>query len=261
MNESPKHSIVSRSGQSELLAKAIQQIEKQERKLKLLQLKRKSLRKELLDGACASLNATVGSVTDYNGCVLDKKLAYSDILDTRIKNDLLSDSVDPSFVKPNRKSWHGPQRTSDVDQITRSLNNFEINDTKGNSKEEKTKTENSNDILSFLKTDNSRSNSAGPIENEEWIAFLQSTMEEIMEGSATEMKQQYFVAIVISPLQNPSTGCKVIEYVACLLSLPFVVDEITEDHHGSIYKVLLYLLLSRNDLFNNIIFIVESVHI
>ncbi|XP_017890354.1 serine/threonine-protein kinase fused [Ceratina calcarata] len=63
-----------------------------------------------------------------------------------------------------------------------------------------------------------------PIENEEWIAFLQRSMEEIMDGEVGSLLQQNCVSVFVSPLRNPAASCRVVEYVACLLSLPFVVS-------------------------------------
>ena len=61
------------------------------------------------------------------------------------------------------------------------------------------------------------------MENEEWIAFLQRSMEELMNGDVASVLEQSFVSVLISPLRNLAAGCRVVEYVACLLSLPFVV--------------------------------------
>lgn len=63
-----------------------------------------------------------------------------------------------------------------------------------------------------------------PIENEEWVAFLQSSMEEIMDGEVDSMLQQNCVSVFVSPLRNPVASSRVVEYVACLLSLPFTVS-------------------------------------
>lgn len=68
-----------------------------------------------------------------------------------------------------------------------------------------------------------------PIENEEWIVFLQRSMEEIMDGEIGSLLQQNCVSVFVSPLRNPAAGCRVLEYVACLLSLPFVVPVSPED--------------------------------
>ncbi|XP_068981108.1 serine/threonine-protein kinase fused isoform X1 [Bombus flavifrons] len=77
-----------------------------------------------------------------------------------------------------------------------------------------------------------------PIENEEWIAFLQRSMEEIMEGEVGSLLQQNCVSVFVSPLRNPAASCRVVEYVACLLSLPFVVS-VTKDSLEKITQVYL----------------------
>ena len=63
-----------------------------------------------------------------------------------------------------------------------------------------------------------------PIENEEWVVFLQRSMEEVMDGEDGSLLQQNCVSVFVSPLRNPAAGSQVIEYVACLLALPFVVQ-------------------------------------
>lgn len=77
-----------------------------------------------------------------------------------------------------------------------------------------------------------------PIENEEWIVFLQRSMEEIMEGEVDSLLQQSCVSIFVSPLRNPAAGCQVIEYVACLLSLPFTVS-VSKENLQKIERVYL----------------------
>ncbi|PSN39585.1 hypothetical protein C0J52_18754 [Blattella germanica] len=78
-----------------------------------------------------------------------------------------------------------------------------------------------------------------PIENDEWLAFLQHTMEEIMEGDVDSLQECNFVGILVSPLRNPKASCRVVEFVSCLLSLPFVVQGISEDETDKIRQVYL----------------------
>lgn len=68
-----------------------------------------------------------------------------------------------------------------------------------------------------------------PIENEEWVAFLQRSMEEVMDQEFGSLLQQNCVSVFVSPLRNPAASCRVVEYVACLLSLPFVQTVSAED--------------------------------
>lgn len=77
-----------------------------------------------------------------------------------------------------------------------------------------------------------------PIENEEWVAFLQRSMEEVMEGEIDSLLQQNCVSVFVSPLRNPAAGCRVIEYVACLLSLPFTVS-VSKENLKKIERVYL----------------------
>ncbi|XP_051157218.1 serine/threonine-protein kinase fused [Leptopilina boulardi] len=77
-----------------------------------------------------------------------------------------------------------------------------------------------------------------PIENEEWVAFLQKSMEEIMDGEIGSLLQENCVSVFVSPLRNPAVGSQVIEYVACLLALPFVA-KISSSNLELIQKVYL----------------------
>ncbi|CAG2056871.1 unnamed protein product [Timema podura] len=68
-----------------------------------------------------------------------------------------------------------------------------------------------------------------PIESEEWLVFLQRNMEEVMAGDVDSLMQTSCVKVVLGPLRNPSAHSRVVEYVACLLSLPFVVGCISQE--------------------------------
>ncbi|XP_058448995.1 serine/threonine-protein kinase fused [Malaya genurostris] len=63
-----------------------------------------------------------------------------------------------------------------------------------------------------------------PIENEEWLVFLQKSMQEILDGELDSLKQQNFVSIIVAPLRNCRASSKVIENVANLLGLPLAID-------------------------------------
>ncbi|XP_020284918.1 serine/threonine-protein kinase fused isoform X2 [Pseudomyrmex gracilis] len=77
-----------------------------------------------------------------------------------------------------------------------------------------------------------------PIENEEWIAFLQRSMEEVMDGEIDSLLQQNCVSVFVSPLRNPAADYRVVEYVTCLLSLPFTVS-INKENLEKIERVYL----------------------
>ncbi|XP_053693653.1 serine/threonine-protein kinase fused [Sabethes cyaneus] len=79
-----------------------------------------------------------------------------------------------------------------------------------------------------------------PIENEEWLVFLQKSMQEIIDGELDSLKQQNFVSIIVAPLRNCRASAKVIENVAYLLGLPLAIDAPPAIIHGilSVYSEL-----------------------
>ncbi|KZC10450.1 Serine/threonine-protein kinase fused [Dufourea novaeangliae] len=107
--------------------------------------------------------------------------------------------------------------------------------------------------------DESRSNSLSDwnpvtvesnIENEEWIAFLQKSMEEIMDGEMDSLLQQNCVSVFVSPLRNPRASFRVVKYVACLLSLPFVASNCPpKDYLDKIEQVYLDVWVVPNLVF------------
>lgn len=98
---------------------------------------------------------------------------------------------------------------------------------------------------SKLSNTNAKTCNPQPIECEEWLFFLQKYMEEVMGGEVDLMKQENFVAMLVSHLQNPHASSKVIEYVACLLSLPFVVNDDSEGALTEIKNVYLSVQVVR----------------
>lgn len=66
-----------------------------------------------------------------------------------------------------------------------------------------------------------------PIENDEWLAFLHRSMQEILDGELDSLKQQNLVSIIVAPLRNSKASPKVLESVAQLLSLPLVLGSPT----------------------------------
>lgn len=77
-----------------------------------------------------------------------------------------------------------------------------------------------------------------PIVNEEWIVFLQRSMEEVMNGEMTSLLQPNLANIIVSPSRNSNASPKVIGFVANLLCLPFVIKNVPDDVLNQIKKVL-----------------------
>ncbi|ALC49372.1 fu [Drosophila busckii] len=64
-----------------------------------------------------------------------------------------------------------------------------------------------------------------PIENDEWLAFLHRSMQELLDGEFDSLKQHNLVSIIVAPLRNSKAIPKVLQSVAQLLSLPFVLAD------------------------------------
>nr|pir gene fused protein - fruit fly (Drosophila melanogaster) [Drosophila melanogaster]AAA82044.1 serine-threonine kinase Fused [Drosophila virilis] len=64
-----------------------------------------------------------------------------------------------------------------------------------------------------------------PIENDEWLAFLHRSIQELLDGEFDSLKQHNLVSIIVAPLRNSKAIPKVLQSVAQLLSLPFVLAE------------------------------------
>ncbi|XP_034489648.1 serine/threonine-protein kinase fused [Drosophila innubila] len=75
-----------------------------------------------------------------------------------------------------------------------------------------------------------------PIENDEWLAFLHRSIQELLDGEFDSLKQHNLVSIIVAPLRNSKAIPKVLQSVAQLLSLPFVLDEhLTAESIKSVY--------------------------
>nr|XP_015839942.1 PREDICTED: serine/threonine-protein kinase fused isoform X2 [Tribolium castaneum] len=90
-----------------------------------------------------------------------------------------------------------------------------------------------------------------PIETEEWIVFLQKSMEEVIGGELTSLTQTYLTNIIVSPLRNTNTSPKVLVYVAKLLSLPFALRGISHETKEQIKKVFLEVKLVPNLIYSS----------
>ncbi|XP_016840545.1 serine/threonine-protein kinase fused [Nasonia vitripennis] len=87
-------------------------------------------------------------------------------------------------------------------------------------------------------------------ENGEWLGFLEQSIDEMMEGETAFVLQDRCTSLVfMTPLRNPGANCRVIEYVACLMSIPFVVASsniIDEEELERIQRIYLDMKLVPN---------------
>nr|CAD7194869.1 unnamed protein product [Timema douglasi] len=94
-----------------------------------------------------------------------------------------------------------------------------------------------------------------PIESEEWLVFLQRNMEEVMAGDVDSLMQSSCVKVVLGPLRNPSAHSRVVEYVACLLSLPFVIGSISQEDIDCIMQAYLDVKVVPNLIYASKLFV------
>ncbi|CAG9768721.1 unnamed protein product [Ceutorhynchus assimilis] len=85
-----------------------------------------------------------------------------------------------------------------------------------------------------------------PIEPEEWIVFLQKSIQEVMNGEMSSLLQPNLTNIIVSPLKNSNSNSKVLSFVVKLLSIAFVVKGTSEKTLDRIKKVYLEVKLLPN---------------
>ncbi|CAG9863595.1 unnamed protein product [Phyllotreta striolata] len=85
-----------------------------------------------------------------------------------------------------------------------------------------------------------------PIETDEWIAFLTRTIQEIIDGELVSLTESSQANVIVSPLRNPNATSKVLNFVARLLSIPFVIKDVNQDCLTKIRKVYLEVKLVPN---------------
>lgn len=76
-----------------------------------------------------------------------------------------------------------------------------------------------------------------PLETEEWIVFLQRTIQEVMNGEMTSLTQPNLTNVIVSPLRNTNASSKVLSFAVRLLSIPFVIPNTSQDTLEQIQKV------------------------
>lgn len=84
-----------------------------------------------------------------------------------------------------------------------------------------------------------------PIESEEWVVFLQKTIEEIMNKEVGCLLQSGSTNILVNPLRNVNASPRVLGFVANLFALPLIVD-IDVEQLEQIKKVYLEVKLVPN---------------
>lgn len=193
------------------------------------------------ENACGVDNSLLVEIGDVNMSCIDTNKTIDDISKL---------SVSDSNKKSNTKSRDGhlTKLSQNLDNFSKKINSVDCpksvlnkrltmenvgQSEDGNREDNKTPTKNTT-IQSWNWVEDNQ-----PIECEEWLAFLQKSMQEIMNGELGSLCQPNLTIIIITPLKNANSSCRVMEYVACLLSLPFVVSEVSEETLSQIINVYL----------------------
>lgn len=67
------------------------------------------------------------------------------------------------------------------------------------------------------------------IENEEWLAYINTSIVEVLNGEIDSLKDHNLLGIIVAILRNPSVCSNVIGSIVQLLSIPFVLPISNED--------------------------------
>lgn len=177
------------------------------------------------------------------------------------KSKLYAVQVKPSIIFPkvdgDKKMASIPEKISTINfmmknntdlvkrKLSQNLENFSIrlgteidktnDDNIKDSSKEKPKAPNAQrtaengPVVSENKPDTYEDDQSPPIENEEWLAFIQMSMQELLNGETESLKHQNLVGIIVAILRNFNASSNVIGSVVQLLSIPFVLPIPNED--------------------------------
>lgn len=83
------------------------------------------------------------------------------------------------------------------------------------------------------------------IENEEWLAYINMSIAEVLNGEIDSLKDHNLLGIIVAILRNPNVCSSVIGSIVQLLSIPFVLP-ITNDDLTQIRSVYVQTKLLPN---------------
>ncbi|XP_060664598.1 serine/threonine-protein kinase fused [Drosophila nasuta] len=133
----------------------------------------------------------------------------------------LGQSID---LEAQRRTTEMLTQQSQLQQQLQEKRSQQLKQSQHSNNEEKLSSENSPPCL-LPGWDSCDESQSPPIENDEWLAFLHRSTQELLDGEFDSLKQHNLVSIIVAPLRNSKAIPKVLKTVAQLLSLPFVLDE------------------------------------
>ncbi|XP_065364847.1 serine/threonine-protein kinase fused [Calliphora vicina] len=183
-----------------------------------------------------ALNEAAKCGSSASGSNKNKTMTSNNSLKKSRNKDLekrkLSQNLDNFSLRLGHNVENDNQKKSgDKISLTKKDQENTLKDSKNNtmktsnqSGEEKQNAENSPPCL-LPGWDSCDESQSPPIENDEWLAFLHRSMQEVLDGELESLKQQNLVSIIVAPLRNSKAIPKVVDSVVQLLSLPFVLNE------------------------------------
>ncbi|CAL8081595.1 unnamed protein product [Orchesella dallaii] len=88
-----------------------------------------------------------------------------------------------------------------------------------------------------------------PINSDEWIYFLKTTMKEVLDNPKS-LCEKHFLTMLVAPLRNHLAEAEVVEKIAVLLSLPYTLDKSVHEQEPGLMSSLQTLYLDTKVLPN-----------
>ncbi|EDW33770.1 GL26989 [Drosophila persimilis] len=164
-------------------------------------------------GVAAKLKAALNLRQSSRSKDLEKRKLSQNLENFSLR---LGQSIDSEAHRKTTEMLTAQERKSrDKDQLKQSMHS---------TNEEKLSSDNTPPCL-LPGWDSCDESQSPPIENDEWLAFLHRSIQELLDGEFDSLKQHNLVSIIVAPLRNSKAIPKVLQSVAQLLSLPFVLAE------------------------------------
>ncbi|ODN04951.1 Serine/threonine-protein kinase fused, partial [Orchesella cincta] len=88
-----------------------------------------------------------------------------------------------------------------------------------------------------------------PINSDEWIYFILTTMKEVLDNPIS-LCEKHFLTMLVAPLRNHLAESEVVEKIAALLALPYTLDKSVHDQEPALMSNLQTLYLDTKVLPN-----------
>ncbi|XP_016967044.1 serine/threonine-protein kinase fused [Drosophila biarmipes] len=172
------------------------------------QSRSKDLEKRKLSQNLDNFSVRLGQSVDTEA----HRKATENLTQEKLTQEKLSQEKKPP-VQRNAQPNHSPPQPQPPQQLKHSMQS---------TNEDKLSSDNTPPCL-LPGWDSCDESQSPPIENDEWLAFLNRSVQELLDGELDSLKQHNLVSIIVAPLRNSKAIPRVLKSVAQLLSLPFVL--------------------------------------